>query len=173
MFLWFLYCRCLDMLDIIKEKTKLLHSLTRFSTFYEFFGLKENASPSQIRAAFRALKRKVPPVGMDPKKYEDLVSMGYSILADHADIYRKVLGNSRMYYFDENVQFRSYWYITVLSMILGFVFVDFLVYAIRYLNYTEKYRNIKKDKKAKTAPFNPPVPVSALVFGKIKGVFIK
>lgn len=177
-------CACSgDSLHTIRERTKLLHRLTPFSTFYDFFGLRENANARQVKLAFRKMRKAATPPGMNKEQYNMLVGSGYSFLTDHKDDYDTVLRNSTIFYLDEDRNYRNYFGLVFLALIVGLVFLDVLVCSIRYIRYYEELSARKKNKKSKKDKqqdgfdekkvINPPTMVLIKMYYIAKGIFIR
>lgn len=140
---------CTDVIWSLKEKTKDLHRLTGLSTFYELFNLSENASPQQIRRAFKRLRRSAVPSQISKKDYDNLLSSGLTILENSREHYDMLLKNSKFMYMDEKGNFKNHFFLVLFAAFVGLVFVDGLFYIFRYLQFFERQRLIHQEKKRK------------------------
>lgn len=142
-------CLCTEYYDTIKDKTKKLHELTNLSTYYELFGLGENATQNQIKKAFRKMRRAAPPPHLTKQQYDYLVTSGYSLLYNIKDVYDSVLKNSTYVYLDEKRNYRNHTLLMLVVGIVGLLFLDGIVYVIRYVRYFDRIDklNVKKNKK--------------------------
>lgn len=163
-----------DILLTLKNKVALLHSLTKASTYYEFFNLSENCSDSEIKKAFRKLKKSLPPSSLTKEQFDELVMNGYSVLGNYRKAYDSFLGDSKFIYIGEPANFKNYIIVVIIALVCFLVFVDFIVYAFKYLKYSEnveKYKQAKKTegKSKKDLPIlNPPKLFVGRVFNRNK-----
>lgn len=151
------FCFRVEHFSMIKDKSDKLHKLTGFSTFYEFFGLTENASLRDIKLAHRKLKKSSPPKELSKEVYNSLVNDGFTILRDMRDEYNDVLNFSMLYFLGESFNYKNHPYLICFSIVAFLILLDLFVYFIRYLLYVENQGKYKKDKKNKKK-FNSKIP---------------
>lgn len=149
-------CMCAEYYETVKDKTRKLHELTKLSTYYELFGLGENATEGQIKRAFRKLRRAAPPTNLTKQQYDYLVTSGYSLLYGMRDVYDSVLRNSAFVYLDEKRNYKNHLILMVIVGIMGLLFLDGVVYAVRYVIYFDRVRRLnalrgKKKQKGRKA----------------------
>lgn len=138
------------LIETIKGKVARLHQLTKSPTYYDFFNISENASSSEIKKAFRKLRRSAPPAGMTKEEFNELVMNGYSVLNNWKSAYDNFLLDSKMIYINKAENYKNYFFVIIISIVCFLVFVDFVVYSFkyfRYMNDTEKYKKVKKEDK--------------------------
>lgn len=163
-----------DLLVTLKNKVSRLHDLTKASTYYEFFSLSENCSDSEIKKAFRRMKKATPPSNLSKEQFDELVMNGYSVLGNYRKAYDAFLGDSKFIYIGESSNYKNYLIVTVIAIVCMLVFVDFVVYAFKYLKFSEnveKYKQAKKtDGKSKKElkMMNPPRMVIGKIFNRNK-----
>ncbi|ELA41473.1 uncharacterized protein VICG_01457 [Vittaforma corneae ATCC 50505] len=172
-----------DLYTTIKMKIGRLHELTRAATYYEFFNLGENCSDSDIKKAFRKLRKSTPPTNLTKDQFNELVMNGYSVLSNYRQAYDNFLRESKFLYINEPENFRNYFFIIVISVVCLLVFIDFVVYAVRYLKYVDDREKYKKMKKSDTPAdaknikkklhVNPPTMISKKMANHISSFFSK
>lgn len=136
-----------DLLVTLKKKVARLHELTKASTYYEFFNLTEGSSESDIKKAFRRLKKSTPPANLTKEQFNELLMNGYSVLNNYRKAYDDFLSDSKFIYMVEPANFKNYFIITIVAIACVLVFADFVVYAFKYLKYIENVENYKQAKK--------------------------
>lgn len=142
-------CMCAeDLFPTLKQKIQRLHELTRFSTYYELFGVREGAPSSEIKKAFRRLKKLSPPPALSREQYDELLMNGYNVLNNYRTSYDRFLRNSGFYFLDEPSNYRNHFLATSIALICALVCLDFIVYAFRYLKYVESESAYKKTKRS-------------------------
>lgn len=166
-------CGCTeDLFPTLKQKIQRLHELTKFSTYYELFGVGESAPSSEIKRAFRKLKKLSTPSALSKEQYDELLMNGYNMLNNYRKSYDDFLRDSKFYFLDEPANYRNHFLATSIAFICALVCLDFVVYAFRYLKYTENESIYKKTKKAGNTRADrlrrPPQPVlySAALFSR-------
>lgn len=166
-------CGCSESLfPMLKQKIQRLHELTRFSTYYELFGVGESAGASEVKKAFRKLKKLSTPPMLSREQYDELLMNGYNVLNTYRMSYDKLLQDSRLYFFDDPANYRNHILATSIALICALLCLDFVIYAFRYLKYTEG-ENAKRSrgsgcgKTDKSRRYQPPTLYSAALL--IKG----
>lgn len=169
-----------DLITTLKSKIARLHELTKSSTYYEFFNLRENCTDSEISKAFRKLRKSLPPPNLTKDVFDELVMNGYSLLGNYRKAYDSFLSDSKYIYITDPKNFKNYFIIFVIAVVCILVFIDFVVYAIKYLKYSEngeQYKRMKKtdssvDSKAKKNILKmPPMMVSHRLINSIRRLF--
>lgn len=161
-----------EIFTTLKHKIAKLHALTKYGTFYEFFNLSENCSDSDIKKAFRRLKKIVSgtPSGsgistgarsglkeLSKDQFDELVMYGYSLLVNYRKAYDGFLRDSKFLYIDEPINYKNYAIVMLIAVIFFLVFLDFVVYSLKYLKFQENITERKKNEdkaKASTTPLN-------------------
>lgn len=173
-FLALCFCQNSYVLDI-KNKIDKLHSLTSYSTFYDFFGVKENAPLSEINKAFRKLKRSNPPSNLTASQFEDLLMDGYNLLNKARQMHDAFLADSLFYYIDNPINYKNYFAVSFLAVLCALIGLDFIIYAIRYLKFIETVTAAKENKenakkitrKERKRMLNSPQMYSKMLFNAI------
>lgn len=124
--------------DDMMFKIDFLHKHTPYKTFYEVFGVKENADKKAITHAHRkAVKGKNPLSGkMSDQDYQKLVSMAFGVLRHSRHSYDHVLANGKMLFLGKKENFRSSKITLLLFTLFAVVMVDLSIFIKRYLAYT-------------------------------------
>jgi hypothetical protein len=140
-------------LEITLNSIATLHALTPYSTFYELFGVAENASPATIKSRFIGMQRKKDPIPSikDRRRANLLITDAFNVLKNRRKTYDFILANSYIY-FDRKENYKTPIYLLVLALIFVVVGLDLLSYGLRYLSYTS--RSGRKDRK-KELPKRP------------------
>lgn len=136
-----------DLFATIKGKIDKLHQLKKGATYYEFFNLGENCSDSDIKKAFRKLRKSVPPADLTKEQFDDLVMNGYSVLTNYREAYDNFLRDSKYFYLGRSENFKNHIFVVLIAAVCLFVFLDFVVYAFKYLKYFEKLNQFNQMKK--------------------------
>lgn len=169
-----------ELVTTLKQKIAKLHSMTKFATFYEFFNLNENCSESDIKKAFRKLKKSEAPKGMSKSQFDELIMYGYSLLVNYRKAYDGFLRDSKFFYIDEAVNYKNYIIVIMIAVIFFLIFLDFLYYSFKYLKYLEMSTNAikKKDdnanvskKNQKQLYLNPPAMVTSRIYNSATKIF--
>lgn len=135
-----------EIFTTLKHKIAKLHTVTKYATFYEFFNVNENCSDSEIKKAFRRLKKATAPNGMKKDQFDELVMYGYSLLVNYRKAYDGFLRDSKFLYINEPVNYKNYAVVIVIALIFFLIFIDFVTYGLRFLKYLEaKDTAAKKD----------------------------
>lgn len=182
--LFLLAAKCYqDLYTTIKMKIGRLHELTKAATYYEFFNLRENCSESDIKKAFRRLRKTAPPDSLTKDQFNELVMNGYSVLSNYRQAYDNFLRESKFLYIGEPENFRNYLFVVVIAVVCLLVFVDFVVYAVRYLKYVDDLEKYKKMKKSSTSAdakstkknvhARPPTMIVKRMVGRVSSFFRK
>ena len=155
----------------LKHKIAKLHSLTSYRTFYEFFNLSEGCSDSEIKKAFRKLKRSAPSKGMSKAQFDELIMYGYSLLVNYRKAYDGFLRDSKYFYMDEPANYKNYVIVIIIAILFFLIFVDFVIYSFKYLRYLEMTSAKKKEndtsalkKNQKQLYLNPPMILSSRIY---------
>ncbi|KAM0680973.1 hypothetical protein GINT2_000755 [Glugoides intestinalis] len=142
-----LVCCYHRLIETIKGKVARLHQLTKSSTYYDFFNISENASSSEIKKAFRKLRRSTPPAGMSKEDFNELVMNGYSVLNNWKSAYDNFLLDSKFIYINKAENYKNSFFVVIISIVSLLVFIDFVMYSFKYLKYLNNSYNYKKAKK--------------------------
>lgn len=149
----------------IKSQVERLHKFTnsQVRTYYELFGVDEDASEAQIKKAFRFLQRRtVIPFGMTKTEHAELVSTGLNLLTKQRNAYKSFLKDSTFMYLTEDYNFQNSFSVKILAVIAFLIFLDLIVFAFKYLKYLEKYETRKKE-KGKKAVLDAKMPSSVII----------
>jgi hypothetical protein len=137
----------------LKQKIAKLHLLTKHATFYEFFNLSENCSDSEIKKAFKRLKKtkntdnETNNLNLKKDQFDELVMSGYSLLVNYRKAYDNFLRDSKYLYIDEKINFKTFRIVLLISSLFFLILVDGLIYGLKYLKYYELESNTKNIKK--------------------------
>lgn len=166
-------CICTeDLFPMLKQKIQRLHELTRFSTYYELFGVREGAAASEIKRAFRRLKKLSTPPMLSREQYDELLMNGYNMLNTYRRSYDRLLQDSRLYFFDDPANYRNHLLATIMAFVCALLCLDFVIYALRYLKYMDSRSECKKSRKSgdgracKPTRLSPPTLYSAAVLSR-------
>lgn len=124
--------------NTIKQKVDRLHKFTKFSTFYEFFKIPENATDFEIMKAHKKITKKSLPSGVSKETYNTLIADGWAVLNSLRDEYDDMLRNPVFYSIDNNQNYKNDLYIILCQIIAFIVLADLIFYAIRYFRYIEE-----------------------------------
>lgn len=159
------------------ETVKRLHDAGKYVSFYEFLDLKENASESQIKKAIRKARKTKLLTNMSKDEYASLINSIYTSLTTLRKEYDYFLRTSNYYFLDAKQNYKNYVPLLCFVMILFVLFLDGLVYLIRYLKYineAEKYREkkAKKDEDGNNKKkMKYPTPPSTFIFSIFSKLF--
>lgn len=183
MYLFFLllgYLACYkEEVAAIKDKMKRLQTRTNASTHYDFINLSSRSSEGEIKAEFRKLWRASAPAGLTEADYKELLTDAFNLLTHRRDEYDNFLRDSKYIYIDEPANYRNHIIVLSIAAVCLLVCVDFVVYAFRYLKYTESLERQKKAKKGeiqekpskKSGRIVPPLMLSQRIVKNVSRVF--
>ena len=169
-----------EMVTTLKNKIAKLHSITKFATFYEFFNVSENCSDSEIKKAFRKLKKSEAPKGISKSQFDELLMYGYSLLVNYRKAYDNFLRDSKFFYIDEAINYKNYAIVILIAVIFFLIFLDFICYSFKYLKYLEmsttaakkKDENLNISKKnQKQLYLNPPTMFTSRLYNNASKIF--
>ncbi|OQS54264.1 hypothetical protein EHP00_1845 [Ecytonucleospora hepatopenaei] len=121
----------------ILVKIDYLHKNTQFKTYYELFGLKENASKQEIKHAYRnATRGKNPHKSLSTEEYKKLCMVGYGVLMHNKKDYDYVLKHGKMMFLNKKENFRTSKVAMVLFTVFLVVMVDMSIFIKRYFAYS-------------------------------------
>lgn len=129
---------------------KRLHEKTGYSTFYEVFGVSENASIASIKKLYqKMIKRPSPISGIERR--EDAVALlteAYNILKNKKSTYDFVLANSYIYIGGKD-NFKNNLYVILMSIAVGLLAIDLIYFGVRYLAFMANPKEASKKKGSK------------------------
>ncbi|AFN83223.1 hypothetical protein EROM_061330 [Encephalitozoon romaleae SJ-2008] len=124
-----------------------LHKNTKYSTYYEVFGVSENASIASIKKLYQKMMKHPSPIpGIE--KREDAVALlteAYNILKNKKSAYDFVLANSYIYIGGKN-NFKNNLYVILMSISVGLLAIDLIYFGVKYLVFMANPKKASKKK---------------------------
>ncbi|WEL38891.1 putative Dnaj domain-containing protein [Encephalitozoon hellem] len=153
---------------------KRLHEKTNYSTFYEVFGVSENASITSIKKLYQKMMKLPSPIpGIE--KREDAVALlteAYNILKNKKSAYDFILSNSYIYIGGKD-NFRNNLYVILMSIVAGLLAIDLIHFGIRYLAFMASPKKTPRKKGPKDTKESAPSMMIVSILRSIKSLIKK
>ncbi|ADM11735.1 uncharacterized protein Eint_061300 [Encephalitozoon intestinalis ATCC 50506] len=153
---------------------KRLHEQTKYSTFYEVFGVSENTSINTVKKLYQKMMKRPRPIpGIE--KREDAVALlteAYNILKNKKPAYDFILANSYLYIGGKE-NFRNNLYVILMSIVVGLLALDLIYFGIKYLAFMANHKSAPKKKGSKKIKESEPSMVIVNVFRSIRSLIKK